>query len=314
MKNKLLVVFNTSEFKHKGKNVNSYISSLQSILDQKFDNFHVIYSGFCNSKETKKKIQGVFSNKISYIYIDEIHPVQTTCNLACQKASECFGDYDIYCYIDSGVSLAGQDDIFDKMYRVYKSGPYGMVAVNVSEDSGLGLWGIQNSNQTIILDIGKTVNLHCQFISSKIYHAYNKQLFSGKFGSYCLESTFSSVCKSLGLEFAFLAGTTVIHKHESDFGSAAFETERKHLLDRDKISWNHTINSDKTIKEIIEDPEAYNSGFVYELCQRVLCPNPNAYDSSGKCKDPDRLYRFIKKNFYEYNGLDYNKIEYEFIG
>ena len=89
MKQKLLIVYNTCGIL-KNENVNYYIATLNSLLEQANDDHHVVISGCLHRQDVKTKIKTILGNRISYSFIDEKLPVNVTFNKTVQKAVEKF--------------------------------------------------------------------------------------------------------------------------------------------------------------------------------------------------------------------------------
>ena len=67
------------------------------------------------------------------------------------------------------------------------------------------------------------------------------------------------------------------------------------------------------IHEIVEQPEAWDSGFGYEEMQGVFFHDKDKYEN-GFVKDPERLKEFIRKNmFLQKEHFDYDNINYKFV-
>ena len=80
--------------------------------------------------------------------------------------------------------------------------------------------------------------------------------------------------------------------------------------------WQHTfvLPHPQTIDNIIKDPEMWDSGCGYEICQNIAPFNPDCYDENENCKDPERLGKFLLDNFYlKKEDFNYDKIDSVFI-
>ena len=313
----ILVVYSTSEHRFPGRNLDYYISALNSILAQDWDNnLHVAYSGFCNSPKTKKKIQDEFGFDLSYYFTDQSPlPINITFNRVIQLCTEANGGkpYDAIIYIDSGCHFGSNNGVLKAMWDVYKSGQYGMVAVNTSEDNGESFWGLNYAGKRVILPVGKTVNLHCQLFDGQIYQTFDNRVMPDIFASYCTESVFGTLAYSLNKHFIMLGDIVIQHKHGMDFGSSSVDEARKELLKKEGRSWSHLFTKKRTIDDIINNPEMRACGAFYEAVQNVALPNMDCY-KDGLCKDPERLKRFVKENFFlTKDEFDYEGIAEEFI-
>ena len=136
MKNKLLVVYNTCGVK--AENIEYYTASIDSILEQDFEDCKVVVSMFKNSFECKKALAQKFGNKISYVFYDEgILSINQTFNKTVQICVEKFGKFEGYLYVDSGVifgSFVDTDNNFKQnphilknIYESFKSLFYGNI-------------------------------------------------------------------------------------------------------------------------------------------------------------------------------------------
>ncbi len=317
---KLYVIFNTCGIGGR-ENVQGYINSIENILNQNFSDFRVGLSSCLNSPMTTKKLIEYFGDRISYNFIHELHPVNVTFNHTALKMWEQFGEADGIMFLDSGIDFGPNPDVLKNMFELFKSGPYGMVAARTDTDTGTFLWFGEGSsygdesgqaklfeNGHLEFPIGKTTNLHCQIFSKEVFLGMGKRLMPDIFASHCTESTFSFVTAAVNQKFVMHKDVVVSHVVGMDGPSAGFRPEKEGV-----IPWRHLYRSPKTIEQIIEDPEAKESGFGYEECQDILLHNPNCYEN-GFCKEPERLKKFITANIYlPKEALDYEAIANKFI-
>jgi len=323
MKNKLLVTFNTCGLGGR-ENVDFYISSLESILKQNFDNYKVIISSCCNTQNTKNQLKNHFNNKLSYNFIDYVVPVNVSFNQTVQKSVDFFGEFDGYVYVDSGITFDNDINVLSKLYDLHISNNCAMTSARIDTDAGTWLWYKEGQNQhdesgqeSLFRDghfeipVGKTTNLHVQLFDNSIYQNFNKKIVPDIFASHCTESVFSFICAALKKKFYIHKDVFLRHNTSMDGASSGFRPERHSFP-----PWQHTfaLPSPETILNLINNPEAKECGFGYEECQNVLLHDPDKFDENGYAKKPEKLKEFILKNVYlSDNILDYSQIESDFI-
>jgi hypothetical protein len=319
---KLAVIYNTCGINAKNENVDAYIDSINSILNQNFDDYELIISGCMNTPNTENKLIDLFKDRVSFNFTQEIHPVNVTFNHSAIKAFEHFGEFDGYMYVDSGMNFDDNPNVLQDLYDLYKSGPYGLTIARPSTDSGVYTWFKLGENiydesgqEELIKDghfifpLGKTFNMHCMIFSKELFNAYDHKLFPDIFASHCTESVFTYLTASVKQKFILHKDLIVRHIISMDGPSSGFNPHKS-----GKIPWQHLYRSPKPMVEILKDPEAFESGFGYEECSDVFPHNVNAYDEGENHKDPERLLNFIKNNLYlKQDKLDYNKIKSKLI-
>ena len=318
---KLLVVYNTCGIS-KRENISNYITSINNILSQEFDDFRVAVSSCKNSKDTQQALTSEFGDSITYNFINEPLPINVTFNHTCQKATEVFNNIDGYLYIDSGVDFGNQKNILNSLYDLHKSGPYGITAARTDTDSGTFLWFNEGEklgdesgqkklfrNGHLTLPIGKAVNAHCQIFSKEMFEAFEGRPWADIFASECSESIFTFCTASVNQKIIIHKDVMVSHNVNMDGASSGFKPHEQSLP-----PWQHLFRSRKSMPEIISDPEALASGFGYEECQKILMHDDSKYDNNGFCLDPDRLKKFIRENiFIPQKLLNYKEIFHKFI-
>jgi len=317
--NKLLVVYNTCGISGR-RNVPQYINSLNHILNQDLDGCKVIVSSCLNEHDDRQELINTFGNRLSYNFIDESLPVNVTFNHALLKGVEEFGEFDGYLYIDSGINLP-DSKTFRKIFDLYKSGSYGMVATRVDVDAGTNLWfglggylGDESQTHTLYRDghfdvpVGKAVNLHVQIWSAEMWEFFGRRAMPDIFASYCTESVFSFMCAALKSKWTVHKDTMVNHVHGMDGGSSGFEPKYT-----GRPPWQHLFKSPKTMQEIIADPVGIKAGFGYEECENIMMHDPSQYDENGYCINDD-LAPWIKDNlFLKREQQDYDTIVHTWI-
>jgi len=308
-KNKMLVVYNTCGFGGH-ENVDWYIDCINNILKQDFDGFHVILSSCGNSMDTIKRMIGEFKGKISFNFINERITVNQSFNHSVQKAVENLGEFESYLYVDSGINFRDNKDTLKDTWDLYKSGPYGMVTIQASNDTGFGPWfNVKGhfKDENFVIPIGRACNLHTQLFSNNIFKAYDNKIIPDIFIAYCTESIFSFVSAGTGEKWVIMKDLVLEHLKSVDGATSGFH----HIGPKNDSTNNLFGNLD--IYEMVKDPEAWESGFGYEEMQGVFFHNKEKY-KDGFVDDPDRLKEFIRKNmFLNEQIFDYNKIQHKFV-
>ncbi len=318
---KIAAIFNTCGISGR-ENAGNYITSIRNILDQDFDDFKVAISSCKNNKDTQNTLKEEFGDSISYNFINEPLPVNVTFNHTCQKMTEAFGDIEGYLYIDSGIDFGSNKYVLKSLYDLHKSGPYGITASRTDTDSGTFLWfnegkmlGDESGQDKLfeqghlVLPVGKAVNAHCQIYDKSLYEAFDNRVWADIFASECSESVLTFCTAAVGKKFVVHKDIVVSHAVALDGASSGFKPHQQPLP-----PWQHLFKSKRTIPEIIADPEALESGFGYEECQKILMHDETKYTEEGFAKDPERLKSFILENmFIPKDLLDYNNIFHKFV-
>jgi hypothetical protein len=329
---KLTVIFNTCGISGH-ENVERYISSIHSILNQNFNDFRVVLSSCQNSKAVRDRLMSEFKNRISYSFIDDVLPVNITFNKSVQSSVSNLGKSDGYLYIDSGIDMSDDLEALSKLYDLHKSGPNGMTASRVDCDAGYWLWFGQGvpgwdphvsptpqqdfeCSQAMFRDgsftvpIGKTVNLHLQIFDNSIFESFDGRLMPDIFASHSTEGVFSFINSCLNKKFVVHKDVFVRHLTAMDGGSSGFRPERAGVQ-----GYRHTISfSKKTIMDVVDSQEAKNCGFGYEECQSILMHDKLKFDECGFSMDPERLKKFLLEGFYlSKEEFDYENINHVFL-
>jgi len=315
-----LVVFNICEIQKSG--VDRYLSYIDSIVNQNYDNFKVIVSGCKVSKETKNALREKFGNKISYYYTDHYVTVNVTFNRAVQRAVREFGEFDGYIYLDSGINLIG-DNVLTEIKERFITGKYTMISLNVNHDSGNDWWFSDlppQEHQIIpvvrekdfVIPLGKSHNLHAQLFHNDIYKAFNNKLIPDIFMGHCTESTFSFLNAALGKDWVIVKDIIMHHQGGGDGGSSCYGSEGPR-----RRTWDNFYGG-LHVDEIFGTPEAKDAGLGYEEIKHIP-NNPYVhtmtnYNEDGKCKDKEKLKNYIKEKLFLSNKhLDYELFVEEFI-
>ena len=320
MKNKLIIVYNTCGISGR-ENVPLYVKNIYAVLNQKFDNFKVVLSSCLNSRQVRHNLVDEFKNNISYNFIDSFIPVNISFNHTVMKAVEYFGPADGYLYVSSGISLANDINIVQKLYDLHVSGPYGITSARVDKDSGLVFWLLggdiadesrqkeifQNGN--FVVPVGKTVNSHCEIFDHSIFENFNRRVMPDIFASQASESIWSFITACLGKKIIIHKEAIVEHAIGSDGGSSGFRPEPT-----GQPGWKHTLPyAPRRIEDIISEPEARECGLGYEECQKILLHDVSKFDVDGNCLDPQRLKRFLTNFYLPEENFRYDLIDSAFI-
>lgn len=185
----LLVVFNTCGIK--ADNSDRYISHINSIIFQRQIDFDLVLSSNLNADQTRDRLENYYNNALSYCYTNENLPVLMTFNYAVRTAVEQFGEYDAYMFVDSGICFKNVDDIA-RLYKLFKSSNYAMVAGLPDNDAGVNTWfGAKDDtsifdSESLVIPVGKTVNLHAQIFSNAIFQTFGRKILPDIFASTAL--------------------------------------------------------------------------------------------------------------------------------
>ncbi len=308
---KLLVVFNTCGI-NRNENIAYYNYAVNSIIDQDLDSYDVVISSCLASEQTKDNFNSVYGDKVDRIYVDERVPVNVTFNLAVIEAVKRHGPYEGYMYIDSGIHLTGQPDTLRKLYDIYKSGPFGMVAGRTNTDTGADQWfGCTNEelfrNGPVVIPVGRAVNLHIQIFSNRLFEFYGK-LIPDCFASYCTESVFSFVTAAINQKWIIANEPVVYHQCGMDGGSAGFNPLVYKRSGGDLTNHGFCVPS---VHNIMKGGHEYGMG--YEECASVVVHKPEKYDENGYCIDPQLKYYIRDNVFLSKDKFDYDKINFQYL-
>ena len=312
---KLLVVYNTCGLSNRS-NIGPYLQSLQSILQQDFDDFEVALSACMNAPVDIELIRSQLLDAISYNEIKEVVPVNISFNHTVLKCVEKYGEFEGYMYIDSGVSFDNQREALLKLYDLYKSGPYGIVASRVDRDSGFETWfdstdygeDLFSSGDHLDIPVGKCVNLHSQIFHNEMLSTYGRivpDIFAGQ----CTESVFSFLCAALGKKFIVHKDVVLRHETAMDGASIGFSPYGWEMQGKKKF--DHPFGTSDSIIDIVHKGAEFGMG--YEELQGILIHDPEKFDENGFCLD-DRLKSYIRDNlFLREDQFSYNNINHTFV-
>ncbi|MAF42558.1 MAG: hypothetical protein CMI54_00120 [Parcubacteria group bacterium] len=315
MENKVLLVYNTCGIRQ--DNTDHYIKCINTFLKQKFDGFKIVLSSCKNSPKCIKKIYATFGNKISYCLTPELHTVNITFNKACQESVKAFGDFESYMYVDSGCWFE-EDDIIQKTYDCLKSGPHGIVAVQVDNDEALDILDpkfrhttdkIQIKGEHYTIPIGKSINQHVHLFSKEIFQNCNQKIEPDVFAAHCSESVFNYIAAASSQRWVIMADKQINHHCSIDGASSGYS----HHSNKFYNTWNNLLCGRDAL-EFINDPESHEVGVGYEECNNIMNHDPDAYDEDGFAKYPDRLLEKVNRYFFlNKEELNYDNIKCKFI-
>lgn len=317
---KLLAVYNICGINGR-PNISRYINSIESILEQDLDDVEVVISSCLNSPADIMFLQSTFGDRITYNTVSEVLPVNVTFNHTVQKCVEKFGEFDSYLYIDSGINFQDQTDAFSKIYDLYKSGPYAMVAARSSGDTGFLTWfkekrGIDTDDRgdslfdednNMVLPLGTAINLHVQLFSNDLLKEYGN-IIPDIFAGQCTESVFSFLCAAINKKWVIRGDVVLEHLTGMDGASAGFAP---HLWEfqQKRNRWDHPFIIDSVVRVL---KEGVPFGMGYEELQDIVPHNPDKFDEDGYAKD-DGLKGFIRDYvFLNKDQLDYEQISHTF--
>lgn len=299
MENKVLLVYNTCGIR--GDNTEHYIKCIKTFLKQKFDGFKIVLSSCKNSTECIKQLYAEFGDEISYCLTPKLHTVNITFNNAVRKSVTKFGDFDSYMYVDSGCWFE-DDDIIQKAHDCLRSGPYGIVAVQVDNDEALNVLDpkfvhstekIQITGADYIIPVGQSINQHVHLFSSEVYKNCNDKIEPDVFAAHCSESVFNYIAAAASQRWVIMADKQVSHHRSIDGASSGFS----HHSTIHGSRWNNLLYG-RDATDFINDSEALEAGVGYEECNNIMNHNPAAYDETGFAKYPDKLLEKVNQYFF----------------
>lgn len=284
-----------------------YIECIRNIVNQDLDDSLCAISACKNSDIVISALRSEFPN-IPLNKIDDHVPISVSFNHTVKQLIKHYGPAKGYFYLDSGINLRQDTTQLSSFWEYLDTDEYGMVTIQASNDNGWDQWCGQNSSvreliEDFVAPIGLGINLHATIFHHDIQTTYNA-ILPDIFASYCMESTFSFINAGINKKWIMPKKHIVYHDKGIDGASVGFPNIHP---------WDHVYLSNRSMVDIISDPEAYNSGFGYEECQKVLLHNPELYDGLY-AKNPTRLSEFIRNNIYlNTDLLNYNSINYEFM-
>jgi hypothetical protein len=255
-----------------------------------------------------------FGNSLSYNVIRQNLPVSVTFNHTVEKCREKFGDFEGYVFIDSGINFDEQTSSLRKLYELFKSDNYGMVAARTDDDAGFDDWfGTDVRGDNLFLEghlevpLGKAVNLHVQIFSSKLIETYN-HLLPDIFAGQCMESVFGFLCAAVKTKWAVYGDMVLRHTTGMDGPSSGF---LPHVWEqRGNDRWDHLFGTKEDIKGIIKRGE--HLGMGYEEIREICVHREDQFDKEGYCLN-EELKLYIRDNlFLRPDQFDYSSISHSF--
>lgn len=310
---KLLAVYNTCGISG-SVNVSNYITSLQSLLSQDFDGMHVALSSCMNNPSDIQLLKNHFGDKISYNSIHDVVPISVTFNHTVQKCVEKFGKFDGYLFIDSGIDFVeSQSSIFD-LFKLFKSGPYGMVSARTNDDMGFDDWFKTDMQGDVLFEkghlsvpLGMAVNLHVQVFSQKVLDVYGR-ILPDIFAGQCMESVFSFMCAAIQTKWIVHKDIVLHHRTGMDGPSSGFPPHVWQLQGKNR--WDHLFSTTESIIDIIQ--RGIEFGMGYEEVQKICVHKADQFDSNEYCIN-NNLAPYIRENlFLSQEQFDYNNISHNF--
>lgn len=318
---KILVVYNTCGISGKD-NSDSYIESIQSILNQDLDSFDIVVSSCLNSEITINKLLKAFSRRVSFNIINERHPVNVTFNHSVDQMIKRNGVYKSYFYMDSGTSLV--PSVLRAAYTLMSTNKYGMVTPQPANDteyfSGLGVGRFRGDDEyarqilfkdgDYIIPIGKGMGTHTNLISEELRQFYGR-VYPDIFASHCTESTFSFLNAAMKKQWLLMKDFILPHKISLDGQSSGFSPAKWQILHK-RPTFDHPYRIDSILKRVVTE-EAISAGFGYEECRKILIHDKRQFDKNNHCINSD-LKNFLKKSiFLTKEELNYDNIASRFI-
>ena len=326
----LLIVYNTCGL-NGVDNSNSYIKNIKSILNQKFEDKKIVFSGNHIPPAILKKVYDEFKNDISYCLTNDRLAVNQTFNHSVLKSVDAYGDFDGYMYVASDVSFSDDLESLGRLNERLKNSENGIISPEIDKDNGYywwfnfdeskNLWDVASRDKDFAVPLGATANLHCKIFSNKIFKEYGRPL-PDIFVSYCTETIFSFLCAAVKQKFIITNDVLCYHGEKTGVHQG---------LDGQTLAfgaaWDRLYTGcPRTISEIISDPEAIACGLGYEewappfiaqgkvdASKPHLMHDDKQFDKNGFSVD-NRLRDYIKQNFFLQDSvLDYDNIEYRFF-
>lgn len=306
---KLLIVYNTCGISGR-VNTGYYLMAMKSILDQEFDDFELAMSSCMNGERDIQFLKSAFGDEVFFNEIHERVPVSVTFNDTVDKCIDRFGRFEGYMFVDSGINFTSDKQAVSKMYDLFKSGEFGMVAGRTDDDMGFNDWyGTSMRGDELFekehlhVDLGRAVNLHVQIFSEKLRNHYGRVL-PDIFAGQCMESVFTFMCAALRTDWIVHKDVVLEHKTGMDGPSSGF---LPHVWQaQGKKRWDHLFCKDESILSIIDRGVEYGMG--YEEIQKIRIHDSSKFDKDGwspdnKLADYIRDNLFLKEHEFNYGDL-----------
>ena len=319
---KILVIYNICGIKF--NNLEMWKNHLQDILNQEYSNFTVAVSGCVvsdNSKVELEKFKNKYNNVV-FNWIEDILPVNVTCNHTAQICTEQLGEFDGYLYVASDVKFGNDTKVIDKLAYLHQNSNSVLTYALVDNDHGLDGWYAEVCDELnellnkdhFAINIGKTCNMHVLLFDKLIYQNFNYKIVPDIFATHCTETTYSYLVASLGKKYV-VHNKDIMLKHIgfADGHSIGFIGEIQY---DDSISWKHLFKSKIPAEERLLSQEAKDSGFGYGEWKnpKLLARDESMYDENEDHIEPKKLLNFLKKAIYlSDEEFNYNNINYKLI-
>lgn len=309
---KLLAVYNTCGIGGR-VNVDNYITSLESLVAQDFNDMHIALSSCLNNPGEIQLLKHQFGDTISYNCIYESVPISVTFNHTVEKCIEKFGEFDSYLFIDSGVNFVNSPTGVRELFTLFESGPYGSVAARTDDDMGFDNWFNTDmrgdslfDNGDLVVPLGSAVNLHAQIFSKEWQRAYGR-ILPDIFAGQCMESVFSFMCAAIKSKWVVSKNVILHHRTGMDGPSSGFAPHLWEIEGNNR--WDHLFGTNEPILDIISRGKEFGMG--YEEVQKICLHRDDQFDENGYCTN-DNLALYIKDNLFlrsdqfNYDGMVYN--------
>ena len=289
-----LAVYNTCEISGKD-NLWYYLRAIEHLHAQNAADICV--SG-CMMKPATKAAMKAQLPFCTFVWTDEVLPLNVTFNFAVRKMRELRGDYSHYVYFDSGIDVSGArlTDLLD-----HCEGDNACVASIVDTDAGYTWLKIdppRPGEPPLHLRPGKTVNMHAQVWTHEFVEQYDGRILPDVFASDCSEQATPYLCAAIGRRFV-LAPVTFHHAHDMDGGSSGFKRGS---------GWDcQLFRSPKDIRQLCA--EGHENGWGFEEFSGHMMHKPEFFNDDGYAKT-DQLYRWLKANLF-LQDFDYGAIKHE---
>lgn len=331
MSNKLLVCYCVCGVRGLER-IDLYLQHLASLQAQTLAGVRICIKGTLSTRECKRVLQSKLGDSVSYLWLDELVPVNVGFNAAVKRCIKAFGPFDGYVYSASDVDLLGVPmgfnsplglmEIEERLnyltmmhYRMSPTDPLARGAAMVVSRCD-GDCGFEDSNNwcgvdtkaikagDYVIPVGKGVNCHFQLFSHELVEAYGApmpDIFTGD----TTESVFTFLCAAIKRKMLMMSKPVIRHIGMMDGASAGFQRRGEGLYGA-VLRPHHT-----NLKRICEEGHRYGMG--YEECQSLHLHDPGKFDADGNALD-DRLLPFLRDNlFLPPDQLDYDLLQGEFL-
>lgn len=247
-KNKLLVVYNICGISH--DKADQYLSHIETIIHQDIEDLVVVVSAYKNTDLTIRLIRDRFKDYDNFRLYGwprctentttggEPLSVNITFNQAVHWAVKDFGEFEYYCYMDSGIKLSKEEqrsevaeDILSECIRSIEENNYGMLNVKTDTDflEGRFLKSYEEYYRNYegvdyIMPFGDCVNLHIAIWPHEWLKTYGR-ILPDVFRRFTSESVLPFMSAGLKKKIAILADRQMVHVRMMDGPSGDFTKE-----------------------------------------------------------------------------------------